>query len=371
MELSPTSSAPAGFPQDPSLRATASRGVHPPKRGSFPKGIHPHLHPEGFIPPRGVHPPCIQRGSSPQEGFIPQRGSFPTASRGVHPTEGFIPPASRGVHPPKGFTPICIQRGSSPKGVHPHCIQRAHSPCIQRGSTPQRGSSIQRSSSPLHPEGFTPQRGSPHTDSEGSSLSASRGIHTPKGFIPYLSRGVNPHCIQRGSSPTNPEGFIHQRGSSPLHPEGFIPSEGFIPLASGGVSPPSPSCSHSGSSLVARAQELFQGLRERCSVQVRAGWPGKHPGRLFVRVRRILGSDRCGFPLGRSPSSLWQRSLGYLPGLGNACSPPDLKCSRGVGLEKVPGQAPHSSGFWGGCYVSMLAKLLYYCLYFLPESKYS
>ncbi|XP_074385679.1 uncharacterized protein LOC141725622 [Zonotrichia albicollis] len=269
--------SPSRAPQAPSLRATASRGVHPP---------------EGFIPPasRGVHPPCIQRGSPPS--------------------------ASRGVHPP------CIQRSSSP-----FASRRVHPPCIQRGSTPQRGSS--------------PQRGSPHTDSEGSSLSASRGIHPLEGFIPprgiHPSRGVHPHCIQRdsppsasrgvhppeGFTPLHPEGFIPQRGSSPTDPEGLIPSEGFTPLASEGVFPTFPLLQSFRLISGGQSSGAVSGIKRKiCSVQARAGWPRKHLGRLFVRVRWILGSDRCSFPLGRSPSSLWQRSLGFLPGLGNACSPP-------------------------------------------------
>lgn len=143
----------------------------------------------------------------------------------------------------------------------------------------------------------------------------------------------------------------------PLHPAGFTPA-----LLG---------CGYLGSSLVAGAQELFQGLSKRCSVQVRAGLSGKHLGRLFGRLRRILGCGRCSFPLGKSPCRYWQ--ISWLFALIGKClqPPPDLRCSRGVGLEKVPGQATPSSGFVEVMYVSTLAKLLYYCLYFLPESKYS
>lgn len=201
------------------------------------------------------------------------------------------------------------------------------------------------------------QRGSSPTDPEGSSPTDPEGFITLEGFIPTASRGFTPtlhpeglipHCIQRGSSP---------RGFIPLHPEGFPP--------------PSLSCGYSGSSRVARAQELFQGLRERCSVQVRAGLPGKHLGRLFVRVRRILGSDKCSFPLGRSPSSHWQISWLFAL-IGKRLQPPlTSSAAEGWGWRRCQDKPPTPVGFGEAVYVSMLAKLLYYCLYFLPESKYS
>lgn len=143
----------------------------------------------------------------------------------------------------------------------------------------------------------------------------------------------------------------------PLHPAGFTPAF--------------PGCGYLGSSVVAGAQELFQGLSKRCSVQVRAGLSGKYLGRIFGRVRRILGCGRCSIPLGKNPSSHWQ--IFWLFALIGKClqPPSDLRCSRGVGLEKMPGQATPSSGICGSHVCTHACKASVLLPIFLPESKYS
>lgn len=123
-----------------------------------------------------------------------------------------------------------------------------------------------------------------------------------------------------------------------------------------------------GSSLVAGAQELFQGLNKRCPVQVRAGLSGKYLGRIFGRVRRILGCGRCSIPLGKNPSSHWQIPWLFALILGNACSPPPTSsAAEGWGWRRCQDKPPPPVGFVEVMYVSMLAKLLYYCLYFFQS----
>ncbi|KAI1229895.1 Lamin-A, partial [Lamprotornis superbus] len=170
-------------------------------------------------------------------------------------------------------------------------------------------------------------------------LLAARGGQAGNSFAPHLASsgdGAGEVKKQR-SCILGPDGFDSWADGPRSHK--LSPSGG--PLFGS-------HCIQQGSPQLFLAAELFQGLSKRCSVPVRAGLSGKHLGRLFGRLRQILGCGRCSFPLGKSPSRYWQ--ISWLFALIGKClqPPPDLRCSRGVGLEKVPGQATPSSGICGG-----------------------
>lgn len=76
---------------------------------------------------------------------------------------------------------------------------------------------------------------------------------------------------------------------------------------------------------------------------------------------------------------LWQESMQPLTEILAFCldwetpaAPPRPQVQWGEwGWSRCQDKPPTPVGFGEVVYVSMLAKLLYYCLYFLPESKYS
>lgn len=74
----------------------------------------------------------------------------------------------------------------------------------------------------------------------------------------------------------------------------------------------------------------------------------------------------------------WQESIQPLTDILAFCldweipaAPPTSSAAAGWGWSRCQDKPPTPVGFGEVVYVSMLAKLLYYCLYFLPESKYS
>lgn len=78
----------------------------------------------------------------------------------------------------------------------------------------------------------------------------------------------------------------------------------------------------------------------------------------------FLGSGRCSFPPLARVHPATDRGLGFFALIGKCLQPPQTL--RGRGLEKVPGQAPHSSGFWGArvcihaCKASVLLPIFFF-----------